>query len=171
MNDEYNEDFDSTTEAEETVQPEEINEGETLETEPEVDIAQLQATNKKLFERAKKAEADLKALKDKPTAKTATAKPASSIDIEETVLLANGMDEELLGQLKKVAQVQGVSIIKAQADPLFVAVKELFEKNKKQSQASMGASRGSGQVKARPTFKTPGLTEAQHREMVEALNR
>lgn len=168
MEEEYNEDFDSTTEAEETVQPEEINEEETLETEPEVDVAQLQATNKKLFERAKKAEEALKLAKQ---AKSPTAKPASSNDIEETVLLANGMDEELLGQLKKVAQVQGVSLIKAQADPIFVAVKEKFEKDKKQSQASMGASRGSGQVKARPTFKTPGLTEAQHREMVEALNR
>ncbi len=168
MENEY-EDFDSTTEAEETVQPEEINEEETLETEPEIDVAQLQATNKKLFERAKKAEAALKlASQAKPTAQTPKASPN---DIEETVLLANGMDEELLGQLKKVAQVQSLSLIKAQADPIFVAIKDKFEKDKKQSQASMGASRGSGQVKARPTFKTPGLTEAQHREMVEALNR
>lgn len=167
MDDEFEENVDSINDTEETVQPEDSTEDETLETEPEVDIAQLQATNKKLFERAKKAEADLKALKSaKQPVKQKQA--SSSVDVEETILLANGMDEELVEQLKKVAQVQGLSLIKAQNDPIFVAVKEKFEKDKKQEQASMGASRGSGQSKPRKDFKTPGLKEDEFKEMFNA---
>lgn len=159
------ENLDSSNETEETVQPEDNTDGETLETEPEVDVAQLQATNKKLFERAKKAEAEAKALKaQKPTAQAS----ASPTNVEETVLLANGMDEELLTKLKKVAQVQGTSLIKAQSDPIFVAVKESFEKEKKQQAASMPVSRGGGIVKPKKDFKTPGLSRDEHRAMVAA---
>jgi len=158
--------IDSTNDTEETVQPEGAIEGETLETEPEVDAAQLQATNKKLFERAKKAEAELKALKG---AKKPVQATASSTNVEETVLLANGMDEELLNKLKKVAEVQGTSLIKAQNDPIFVAVKESFEKEKKQQAASMPASRGGGTVKPKKDFKSPGLSRDEHRAMFEAI--
>ena len=168
MENEQDENFDSLNETEETVQPEDTTEEDTIETEPDVDVAQLQATNKKLFERAKKAEQELKSLRTTP--KPIQQKPASpQLDVEETVLLANGMDEELLGQLKKVAQVQGLSLIKAQNDPLFIVVKSNFEKEKKQQEASLPASRGSGQQKPRKDFKTVGLTEAEHRAMVESL--
>ena len=139
---------------------------ETPAAEPEetqVDVAQLQATNKKLFERAKKAEAELKAAK---VSKPAEA-PASPANVEETVLLANGMPEELLGELKAVAQARGIkSLIKAQTDPIFVAVKEKFEKDQKAKDTSLPASRGAGSVKAKKDFNTPGLSRDEHREMV-----
>ena len=167
MENEYNEDIDSlNNEVEDTQNLEDTNEGETVETEPEIDVAQLQATNKKLFERAKKAEAELKLAKQTKPAQAQ--QQASPTNIEETVLLANGMNEELLEQLKKVAQVQGVSLIKAQNDPIFVAVKEKFEKDKKQELASMPVSRGSGASKPKKTFNTPGLTEAERKEMFES---
>lgn len=133
---------------------------ETIETPP-VDVEQLQATNKKLFERAKKAEADLKALKG-----TRPASPASP-NVEETVLLANGMPEELLAELKVVATVRKVSLIKAQADPIFVAVKEKFEKDQKREGASLPASRSSGNVKPKKDFSTPGLSREEHLAMVK----
>lgn len=161
------EDLDSTSETEETVQPEGDTDGETIETEPEVDAAQLQATNKKLFERAKKAEAELKALKGTKKPVEASASPTN---VEETVLLANGMDEDLLGELKAVAAVRKTSLIKAQTDPIFVAVKEKFEKDKKHQAASMPASRGSGIVKPKKDFKTPGLSRDEHKAMIESLN-
>lgn len=138
---------------------------ETIETEPEVDVEQLQATNKKLYERAKKAEAELKASK---ASKPATA-PASQLDPVEAALLVNGMSEELLTELKAVAKVRNISLIKAQADPIFVAVKDKFEKDKKTEQASMPASRGSGSVKVKKTFATPGLTREEHKALVQGL--
>ncbi len=139
---------------------------ETTETTevPEVNVEQLQATNKKLYERAKKAEAEAKALRGKATPVNPSPAPSQS-SVEETVLLANGMSEELLGELKAIAQVRKTSLIKAQADPIFVAVKEKFEKDKKQKESSLPASRGSGSVKPKKDFDSPELTRDEHREM------
>lgn len=135
------------------------------EPAPEVTSEQLHATNKKLYERAKKAEAELKTLKSKP----AEAKVSPQLDVEETVLLAQGMPEDLLKQLRKVAKVNETSLIKAQTDPIFVAVKEKYEKELKQKDASLGASRGSAAAKPKKDFSTPGLTREEHKAMVQNL--
>lgn len=151
---------DTVEETEET--PEETE--EVAET-PEVDTDQLQATNKKLFERAKKAEAELRTLKG---SKSEVSKPASpQLSVEETVLLAQGMDESLLGELKVIAQVRGTTLLKAQNDPIFTAVKEKFDKEQKVKSANVGSSRGAGTVKARKDFATPGLSKEEHMKMVK----
>lgn len=136
------------------------------------DVEALKERNEKLEKfarqsvaRAKKAEEENKLLK-KPKEVPAT-QPASP-NVEETVLLANGMDEGLLEELKAVAKVRNVSLIKAQADPIFVAIKDKFEKDSKEKNASLPASRGSGQVKPKKDFNTPGLSEADRKEMFEA---
>lgn len=118
--------------------------------------------------RAKKAEAALKekTSQSRPVVEQKPTQPAS-LNVEETVLLANGMAEELVEELKLRAPKYGGSLIKAQADPYYVAVKEQFEKTKKQEQASMPASRASGSVKPKKDFKTPGLTEAERKQMFE----
>lgn len=134
---------------------------ETSEETSEVNVEQLQATNKKLFERAKKAEADLKVLKGSQVTKV-----SPQPNVEEVVLLANGMSEELMAELKVVAQVRKTTLLKAQNDPIFVAVKEKYEKDQKTKQASVGASRGSGGVKPKKDFMTPGLSRDEHRAMV-----
>jgi hypothetical protein len=121
-----------------------------------------------LHQRAKRAEAELKTLK--PLAKAPAQVPTSPQSVEETVLLANGMPDELLVSLKKVAAVEGISsFIKAQTSPLFVAIKEKFEREQKQKASSMPASRGAGSVKAQKDFKTPGLTAAEHKAMVKKM--
>lgn len=114
--------------------------------------------------RAKKAEEELKAFK-KPKESTAQVASPQSSSVEETVLLATGMPEELLGELKAVASVRNVSLIKAQADPIFVAVKEKFERDQKQKDASMPASRGSGQAKPKITAATPGISREEHKRL------
>ena len=161
-----NVELDTTTETVEETEETPVVETEEVEEKSEateVDIEQLQATNKKLYERAKKAEADLKATKG---TKPVEAKPASTQpSVEETVLLANGMPEELVTELKAVAQVRGTTLLKAQADPIFVAVKEKFEKDAKVKDASLPASRGAGGIKAKKDFKTPGLTREEHKKM------
>ncbi len=91
-------------------------------------------------------------------------------NVEEVVLLANGMSEELVGELKAVAKARGInSLIKAQNDPIFVAVKEKFEKDKKQKDASLGASRGSGATRVQKNFTTPGLSREEHMKMINSL--
>lgn len=135
---------------------------ESTETTDGVDVAQLQATNKKLYERAKTAEAALKTAK----AQSASSQP----NVEEAATIAalqvNGMSDELVSELKTVAKVRGISLLKAQTDPIFIAVKDKFEKDQKQKEATLGASRGSGQAKVKKDFNTPGLTRDEHRKMV-----
>lgn len=150
--------IEETATVEETVAEEvpEESQGETEET-PEAKLAKAQseaAKYRRLFEKSQK----------KPQAP----QPASPLNVEETVLLANGMPEELLGELKAVAAVRKTSLIKAQADPIFVAVKEKFEKDQKREDASLPASRGSGSAKPKKDFRSPGLTREEHMAMVKS---
>ncbi len=141
-----------------TVEVEEVEESaETIETEEDA-LAKAQAEAAKyrrLFEKTQKA---------KPVQTQTQATPAN---VEEVVLLANGMDETLMEQLKKVAAINNTSLLKAQNDPIFVAVKEKFEREKKSSNASLGASRGSGSVKAQKSLSTPGLTREEHMKLAQ----
>lgn len=141
-----------------TVEVEEVDDSaETIETEEDA-LAKAQAEAAKyrrLFEKTQKA-------------KTEQTKPqATPANVEEVVLLANGMDETLMEQLKKVAAINNTSLLKAQNDPIFVAVKEKFEREKKSSSASLGASRGSGAVKAQKGLNTPGLTREEHMRLAK----
>ena len=61
-----------------------------------------------------------------------------------------------------------VSPLKALNDPIFVAVKEKFEREIKQESASLGASKGAGSVKAQKTFATPGLSAEEHKKLAMA---
>lgn len=120
--------------------------------------------------RARKAEALIVKHKKEPVAEKPEKKqPATPSEVEETVLLAQGMDEELLEQLKKVAQVNGSSLIKAQNDPIFVAVKEKFEKDQKSKAASLPASKGAGSVKKSKDVSSPGLSREEHKALAAKL--
>ena len=126
-------------------------------------IADAEANkNRRLLKKSAKTE---KPMVTKPKApQTASPEPT----VEETVLLANGMPEELVTELKVVAKARGLkSLIKAQTDPIFVAVKEKFEKDKKRKDASLGASRGAGGVKPQKNFHTPGLSRDEHKKMMQ----
>jgi len=139
---------------------EEDEASDSIETEEDA-LAKAQAEAAKyrrLFEKTQKA---------KPVQ---TQTQATPLNVEETVLLATGMEESLLETLKKVAAVNGTTLIKAQNDPIFVAVKEKFEREKKSSNASLGASRGSGQAKVRKDVSSPGLSREEHMKLaLEAL--
>lgn len=141
-----------------TVEVEEVEESaDDIETEEDA-LAKAQAEAAKyrrLFEKTQK----VKPEQTKPQ--------ATPLNVEETVLLANGMDETLMEQLKKVAAINGTSLLKAQNDPIFVAVKEKFEREKKSSNASLGASRGSGSAKVKKDLSTPGLSREEHMKLAQ----
>jgi hypothetical protein len=137
----------------------ELVEIEEETTEDETEVIDWEA-------RAKKAEALIVKHKKEPVAEKPT-QATPQLNVEETVLLANGLEEELLVQLKKIATINGTSLIKAQNDPIFVAVKEKFEQDKKRENASLPASRGAGQVKAKKDFSTEGLSREEHMAMLK----
>lgn len=147
---EVQQESESTGAAEEVVT--EQTDTEVVEETAEAKLAKAQAEAAKyrrLLEKAQKPQA-----------------PQTPTNVEETVLLANGMSEDLMEKLKAVAAVQKTSLIKAQNDPIFVAVKNQFEKEQKQQAASLPASRGAGAVRASKTFNSPGLSRDEHRKMV-----
>lgn len=143
----------------------EIVEDEVVEVE-ETDTEQEQPESIDWEARAKKAEALIIKNKKAPVAEKPT-EQATPSNVEEIVLQANGMSDELLVQLKKVAAINGTSLIKAQNDPIFVAVKEKFEREKKSSSASLGASRGSGAAKVQKGLNTPGLSREEHMRLAK----
>lgn len=80
---------------------------------------------------------------------------------EEGILIAKGMDEESLTQLKAIAKGKGLSLLNAEKDPLFVSYFEKAQKDKKSEQAKLGASKGSTYKESKPEFKS-GLTREEH---------
>lgn len=153
---------DETLDIQEEQQVDEVVEvEETLEEEtPKAETVNLTPAEYRHF---KKWEASNR----QPAPKAST--PQAPQNIEETVLLATGMPEELVKELKVIAQVRGVSLVKAQNDPIFTALKETFEKEKKKDEASLPASRGSATTKPKRDFTSPGLTREEHMELVSKM--
>lgn len=170
MQDEKNENIDSLNDTD-TVDTESTGADTSNETTSEsidVDVSKLLETNKRLFERAKKAEADLKAIKSS-TNQSSQQSSATQIDVDERILKANGTPEVLLKELKAIATLRGVSLIDAQSDKLYIAVKSQYEKEEKHKAASLGASRGSANVQTKKTLNTANLTREEHMKLVKGL--
>lgn len=157
---------DETQVQDDTLQ-EETSEEETVEEETtksdEADESQdWEAEAKKwkaIAERNKKKAAEA----PKKVAKQDT----SNETVEETVLRAQGMDDELVTHLKKVAKLNGTTLLAAQADPLFTQFKDNFEQEKRVAEAQVGASGGSGERQAPRDFTTPGLSKDEHKKMTQ----
>lgn len=156
------------------------NEEENLENEIEdtedVDVLKSQVekdriAKQQILARAKKAEAELKALKEKkPEATQNTTSNLSSEDIEVTILRAQKTSDDEIAYLKKLAKVNGTSIIEAQNDELFLNYKAKKEAQEKSERAKLGASRGSGSVRKEKTINTPGLSDAEHKALWKEQN-
>lgn len=123
--------------------------------------------------RAEKAESKLKELQKSNSSSSSNetqftqTQASPSIDVDERILKANGMDDELLKQLKDVAKLRNISLIDAQKDDLFVAIKSRYEKEETSKKASVRSSRGSGSVEAKKTLQTPGLTKEEHKALLK----
>lgn len=130
-------------------------------------LAEAEEAKRQLTARARKAEAEAKAIKQKPAeAPQNINNPTLSADeVDIKILTAQGVDADSIEYLKKVARVNGTSILAAQADELYVAFTEKREKERKQQEASLGASRGSAQSRKQKDFSTPGLSDEEHKEL------
>lgn len=128
----------SNIEKDQDVQLEEQIEQEDVEQE-EQNVQEEEQTDWKA--EALKYKAILERTKKKAE-KPATTK-SQNTNIEEVVLKAQGVTSEELDVLKKIAQIQGVSVIDARNDDYFVNWKKKQEEEKQREATSMPASRGS----------------------------
>lgn len=125
--------------------------------------------------RAKKAEAELKALKGAPVqvpqATQNTTNNLSTQDVEIRILQAKGTSQEEIDMLKKLATLKAVetgkevSLITMESDDYFLTYKEKRDATVKAEKARLGASKSGGTVKAEKTFNSQGLSDAEHREL------
>lgn len=137
---------------------------EETQTE-EVDVAKLQEQNKRLYARLKKLEAktEVKA-QVKEEVKPQISNSEQSITRDEVILLAKGYEEDEISKLKAIAKGSGVSLSEAAKDDMFVLWRESKVEEAKKAKSKLGASKGSGSVKAAKSISE--MTEAEHRELV-----
>ena len=137
MSEELDEKETLETTTEEVEKTEQV-EGTTPEVETE-DLEKLKEQNKRLFERAKKAEAKLK---EKPP--TQTTNPPNT-DADELKLIARGYSDEAIDQAKVIAKGTNKSLSEAIKSPLFEAFLEKQKAEERKEKARLNASKGSGQ--------------------------
>lgn len=140
-------------------------------------LEEAREANRKINARAKIAEAKLKEKESQPTQTTeqkATQPISNPVltaeDVEVRILKAQGVSNDEIVYLKKLAAVNGTSIIEAQSDELFSAFKSKKEEQEKSEKSKLGASRGSSSVKREKDYSTPGLSDEEHKEIWKRQN-
>lgn len=169
---EQDQDLDTITSNDETTDDNSYNDdSDDVESLREMLERERQA-RQQLTARAKKAEAELKTFKT-PQAKEVQAQTTNNLtpeDIEAKILKAQNVSEEEIAYLRKLAAFNGVSLLDAQTDDMFIAFKAKREQELKSERAKLGVSSRSGQHKQEKTFNTPGLSDAEHKAKWRELN-
>ena len=140
-----------------------------------VDVEKVLSTNKKLYARVKEAEAEAKRVKEleaeieklKNPVAVAQQAPTTqdSVSREEVILFAKGFTPDEVETLKKISAVEGAGLLATAESPIFKAWKDVEDKKKETQNSEIEVSRGSGKVPKKIDFKTPGLTDEQHRAL------
>lgn len=157
------------------------NDNEELELESNLDdtddidalreqLEQAREAKRQILARAKNAEAKLKSMSSQTTqSQPKPSQPINNIltteDVEVRILKAQKASDDEIVMLKKIAAVNGTSIIEAQSDEMFISFKERKEEQEKADKAKLGASRGSGSVKKEKDVSSAGLSDAEHKEL------
>ena len=166
------EDENLLEESESTYEDTELElEEEILDDEEDIEEVRAKLVRANLFAkqaiaRAKKAEAKNK--ESKPEIRADVSPLTSSLTeevIERKILKSQGLSEDLIDELTALAKVRGTSLLDTQKDPIYLAIKELKEKEEKEAKAKLPASRGSRTQKVGKDFNSEDLSEKEHKEM------
>lgn len=169
MSEQDTEVLEATNSNEELELDNELEDTEDVEALKE-QIEKQRIANQQILARAKKAEAENKTLKGKPAEATQISNNLSSEDVEVSILKAQKVSEDEIAYLKKLAKVNGTSIIDAQNDEIYLGWKAKKEADEKSEKAKLGASRGSGSVKKEKTINSPGLSDEEHKALWKEQN-
>jgi hypothetical protein len=140
---------------------EESDESPAETVEDQLKKAQAEAAKfRRLFEKTQKSQPQKETLKP-----SINKNQVDLSTVQEQILRANGMPDELVKELKAVAKVRGIDMVTAQNDPIFVGIKSNYEKVDREKKASLGASHRSGTVEKKKSFNTPGLSKEEHKAL------
>lgn len=161
-----------TEQLEATILNEELELDLTQDDTEDVEALKTQIEAKNTFARqavarAKRAEAELKALKDAkaPEATQLNNQPLDAEAIDTRLLKLQGKSDDDIKYLKKIASVNGTSLIEAVADDLYVSYEDKKQAQVKAEKARLGASKGGGSVKAEKTFNSQELSAEDHKAL------
>jgi len=134
------------------------------------DYKKLEAKNKELYQRAKKAEGEAKELKAKSLTKTNQEQSGTVTknEIQKMLLQEKGISDVVLEEAETIARAKGVSINEALKTPAMVALVEKVNAEAKRAKSALGASGGSGS--GGDKFKQ-GMTEEEHRKAWQEFQR
>ena len=132
---------DTSADVEETT-----NSNDNSEQEDTVDLAQelekQRKANLDILARTRKAEAELKKLKEAQANPPVNSDPQLS---DELKLIARGLSDEEIEQAKVIAKGKGVVLAEAIKDPLFLSYQATLKEERRKEKAKLGASKGSGE--------------------------
>lgn len=158
----------------EYVQDEVVEQEENTTTEEESAESDDTVTiSKTEFNKLRRQAIAYKANKEAPKQEvkdTHTTNSFTKQEIQEEILIAKGVDSQLLEEMKALSLLRGKSLLEMEHDPIIIAMKEVKEAEAKAKAARLGASRGSTSVKAQKSTTTSGLSDDEHRAMWKELN-
>ncbi len=156
------------------------------------DVESLKEQNKKLFERAKKAEGFVKdsdghwvkkpKVEPKPETKSedknkSNAQVSDPVEVAKLANALSGLSDSEINELTAVAKMRGVSLAEAKKDPLFSAWQAKYLEDAKRERSKRGASQGSSQGEEDKAVeglipdihKTPEEQRQAHRAAVQKM--
>lgn len=143
----------------------------TEKKDDDIDVDKLLDTNKKLYARAKAAEAEAKRVKElEDELKKLKEQPAESstqdvVSKEEVILFAKGFSLEEVEKLKTISKLEDTGLLASAESDVFKAWKATADARKKDEDSELEISKGSPKVKKQIDFSSPNLTPEQHREL------
>jgi|AntDeeMinimDraft_6_1070357.scaffolds.fasta_scaffold00931_6 hypothetical protein len=156
---------------------ENLEEGENLEentSEEKEDSSELESKFEDQKKRAEKAEKKLEELRtrlssneddEQESEKDTLKDDRGGLTKDEAKLYARGLSDEEIDKADKIAQVEGISLMEAVDNDIFVTWKEKNDKEEKDQQASIGASKGSGSQKKGKNVSDSGLSTEEHKAL------
>ena len=142
---------------------EEITEVEETENLTVEDYKKVVEKNKVLFKRTKRAEEEVKKLRQ-PKENLQTKEVSSGLTREEAILIAKGVSEEVLTEASEYAKFKGITLKAAMEAPLIVALSDKIKQEERRNGALLGASNGSGKNTGGDLSQVVGMTEEEHRK-------
>lgn len=151
---------------------EEQSEQQSSEESSEKDYSELYENQKT---RAEKAEAKLKELRAQlsdDSNEESEEQTSKKQDLPETpsaeelrLIAQKGYDDDELDKLRKIAQVEEVSLSEAANSDIFSSWKQSRDDQKKNEAAQMGGSQGSGRQTQEKSVSDPNLSEEEHKRL------
>lgn len=154
---------DTNVDVEETTNSNENSEQEnTVALKEELEKAQKAKSD--LTIRAKKAEEELKKLKE--SAKNPiNNNPQLS---EELKLIARGLSDEEIEKAKIIAKGNSTSLMEALKDEMFITFQNKLKEDKRKEDAKLGASKGSGESQDETLIKSE-MSREEHQEAFKKI--